>query len=50
MSKISSVAEFWDPLQGARRAQSYESSCMRAQFLLCRRRFESHAGQFGRCL
>ena len=36
MSKISSVAEFWDLLQGARGTQSYEFSRMHAQFLLCR--------------
>ena len=33
--KISSVAEFWDLLQGAKGAQSYGFSHMRAQFLLC---------------
>ena len=33
--KISSVAKFWDLLQGAEGAQSYEFSRMRAQFLLC---------------
>ena len=32
---MSSVAEFWDLLQGAKRAQNYQFSRMRAQFLLC---------------
>ena len=32
------VAKFWDLLQGARRAPSYEFSCMCAQFLLCNSR------------
>ena len=32
---MSSVAEFWDLLQGARGTQSYEFSCLLAQFLLC---------------
>ena len=36
--KISSVAQFWDLLQGAKEAQSCKFSRMRAQFLLCRRR------------
>ena len=29
------VPKFWDLLQGAKWAQSYDFSCMRAQFLLC---------------
>ena len=34
--KISSVASFCDLLQGAKMAQSYEFSHIRAQFRLCR--------------
>ena len=34
--KISSVALFWDLLQGAKGAKSYEFLRMRPQFLLCR--------------
>ena len=34
--KISSVAKFWDLLQGARVVQSYEFTPMHAQFLLYR--------------
>ena len=34
--KISSVASFCDSLQGAKMAQSYEFSHIRAQFRLCR--------------
>ena len=34
-NKISSVAKFWNLLQGARGAQSYKFSRMRAPFLLC---------------
>ena len=37
--KISSVAYFCDPFQGAKGAKSYGFSCMRAQFLLCQRAY-----------
>ena len=34
-TKYQMFSKFWDLLQGAKGAQSYEFSRMRAQFLLC---------------